>query len=161
MPDWELIELAEPARIALRCELRLRSELKRLAGLTPCIVQLVHAEGDMLALALCGPWAMVYWADGPYILRNRILRPDTSLDDSADLLYRGYQLLLEPAALFALEDAIEVAAFVYNYRQLPIWVGACADAECRPFLAAFAPIAPRRRDSDEICVLRPSPSYAG
>jgi len=164
MPAWELIDHVEPNRdrIPVRCELRLRSELRRLAALEPRVAELVSAEADGLVLALCGPWAMAYWPQGPYVLRNRVVRNlDRDADDPAGLLYRGHQLLLASDALFLIDDAIELAAFVYNYSQLPIWVGPCADAKLHETFPPRPATVPSRQVLEGICVLHRPAAYAG
>jgi hypothetical protein len=172
MTLWELIDEYEPSRstderasIPIHSELRLRSELRRLAGMKPRLVQLVSSEGEMLALALCGAVAMAYWSEGPCVLRNRVVRAlDLVADDPSGLLYRGHQLILEAEAVFPLEDVIELAAFVYNYQQLPIWVGACAEAEMPSVFAEAKPVKPsmpRKPILEGICVRAAPASFAG
>lgn len=163
MPGWELIDRYEPGQegIPIHCELRLRSELRRLVALKPRLVQLVSTEHEMLVLALFGATALAYWSEGPYLLRNRVVRPSENPgDEPAGLLYRGHQVLVEAEALLPLEDVIEVAAFVYNYGQLPIWVGGCAEAVLPPLFAARADL-PKRRNVEGICVLAGHRSHAG
>ncbi len=155
MPGWELIDLYELNQpgIPIHHELLLRAELRRLAGLHPRLVQLVHPGETMLALALFGSSAMAYWSQGPYFLRNRVIRPlEPAIDEPA-------QVLAESAALLPLEDVIELSVFVYNYGQLPIWVGGNAEADLP--LDFAAPTVPSRRILEGICVLGRRRSCAG
>jgi hypothetical protein len=145
MPTWELIDLAEPNRVPIPSVRWLRSELWRLAERGPRLVLLVSAPSEMLGLALCDPVAMAYWSPGPCVLRHRVLR---AVDIMAD-----EHILLDPQAVLPLQDAIELAAFVCDYEQLPIWVGADPTAEVLSGITSEPLTIPRTRVLQGICVL--------
>ena len=131
MTPWHLMDCIDPAdgpdefpTTIIHSEGQLREELDRLSKRAPSIVGLSSLANGGLEIGIGGPFAGLTWGDRQrFPDTRRVVANRLYSEQPIDFQSEGDHLRYWADELIPVEQAIEVAVYFFDHRQLPEWVG--------------------------------------